>query len=575
MGFSLTHTTPHPPAAPTAEDARRWDHSSLRIRMLIGRWEEDLEQAVALHVDPSRQAAWGTPDLSSNIFRSITKQMSVLYDRAPIVDHMDGNDTGLELIKAVDASGLWAMMPRFAANVIGCREFYMSINATADGELIYRPVAPNRLVAMASADRPDVPVYIRELRLREHPETKELIWTWHEIDIRDEANPIERILNTDHAGKAKLDLTAAYLGGERSGEAFPYRGSNGKPFIPGVLYHAEKTGQLWDAYEGSEVVYGSLNCAVFYSMFGHTLRDASWPQRYAIGAMPMGMGLEDGTNNGTRRAISTDPASILMFEASGDLQPQLSQFQAGADVAKMLEAISSYEQRVAEFAGVSPADLQRLGGTARSGYAISITNAGKREAQRKFEPMFRAGDAELLSTSAKMLNRMAGLSVPESGYTIRYQAIPLSDQERDGLRKDLIEKIQAGIMSKADAYMEIHPGISRARAIESLQRILTEEAIAPTPQLPGMAGVGAPIVAPAVDQLDVSSSGDVAIDPNRVALQPSQISAAQKIIESVASGVLPRDTGLNMLIEFFAIPPAAALRIMGTVGRGFKPTVQQ
>ena len=119
MAYSLTSTTPHPPAAPTAEDSRRWDHSSLRIRMLIGRWEEDLEQAVALHVDPSRQAAWGTPDLSSNIFRSITKQMSVLYDRAPIVDHMDGNDTGLELIKAVDATGLWEMMPRNAANVIG------------------------------------------------------------------------------------------------------------------------------------------------------------------------------------------------------------------------------------------------------------------------------------------------------------------------------------------------------------------------------------------------------------------------------------------------------------------------
>ena len=292
--------------------------------------------------------------------------------------------------------------------------------------------------------------------------------------------------------------------------------------------------------------------------------------------MPMGMGLEDGTNNGTRRAISTDPASILMFEASGDLQPQLSQFQAGADVAKMLDAISSYEQRVAEFAGVSPADLQRLGGTARSGYAISITNAGKREAQRKFEPMFRAADSELLSTSAKMLNRMAGLSVPESGYTIRYQAIPLSDQERDGLRKDLIEKIQAGIMSKADAYMEIHPGISRTRAIESLQRILTEEAIVPTPQLPGMAGVGSLPPVPLDVEAEIDTEGNVVTDmADRVVLNGAQVTAAQGIVEAVSAGRLPRDTGLNMLIEFFAIPPAAALRIMGTVGSGFKPTIQQ
>lgn len=575
MGLSLTRATPHPPAAPTAEDARRWEHSGLRMRMLIGRWEDDLEHAVALHVDPSRQAAWGTPDLSSNIFRSVTKQLSVMYDRAPVVDHLEGNDIGLELIKAVDASGLWAMMPRFAANVIGCREFYMAINATADGELIYRPVAPNRIIALADAERPDVPVFIRELRLREHPETREIIWTWHELDIRDEANPVERILNTDHAGKANVDLTVAYLGAERSGEAYPYRDAAGKPFIPGVLYHAEKTGALFDAYEGSECVYGSLNCAVFYSMFGHTLRDASWPQRYCIGAMPMGMGLEDGNNNSNRRAISTDPASILMFSADGDLQPQLGQFAPGSDVSKMLEAISSYEQRVAEFAGVSPADLQRLGGTARSGYAISITNSGKREAQRKFEPMFRSGDLELLSISAKMLNRMAGLSVPEKGYTIRYQSIPLSEQERDGLRKDLIEKVQAGIMSKVDAYMELHPGLSRARSIEALQRIQTEELIAPTPQLPGMAGMGGAAALPMGEAPEVDAEGNITDVGDRVVLNGAQVTAAQGIVEAVASSRLPRDTGLNMLIEFFGIPPAAAVRIMGKVGLGFKPSIQQ
>ena len=571
--LSLSRTTPHPPTAPTAEDARRWEHTGLRMRMLIGRWEDDLEHAVALHVDPSRQAAWGTPDLSSNIFRSVTKQLSVLYDRPPVVDHTEGNDTGLELIKAVDASGLWAMMPRFAANVIGCREFVMMVNATATGELIYRPVAPNRVIALADADRPDVPVYMRELRLREHPETKELIWTWHEIDIRDPDNPVERILNTDHAGKAQRDLTVQYLGTERSGDAFPYRDSNGAPFLPAVLYHAEKTGHLFDAYEGSEVVYGSLNTAVFYSLLGHVLRDASWPQRYAIGAIPMGLGLEDSRNNANRRAISTDPASILMFQAEGDLQPSLGQFQAGADVQKMHEAIASYETRVAEFAGVSPADLQRLGGTARSGYAISITNAGKREAQRKFEPMFRAGDLELLSVSAKMLNRIAGANVPESGYTIRYQAIPLSQQERDGLRNDLIEKVQAGIMSKVDAYMELHPGIVRARAIEALQRIQLEESIAPTPASDGgVAGVPPAVVG---DAPTVDDEGNITDAGDRVVLNGAQVTAAQGIVEAVAAQRLPRDTGLNMLIEFFGIPPGAAVRIMGNVGLGFRPAPQQ
>ena len=42
------------------------------------------------------------------------------------------------------------------------------------------------------------------------------------------------------------------------------------------------------------------------------------------------------------------------------------------------------------------------------------------------------------------------------------------------MRKDLIEKIQAGIMSKVDAYMELHPGMSRERAIDELDRIRRE-----------------------------------------------------------------------------------------------------
>ena len=52
-------------------------------------------------------------------------------------------------------------------------------------------------------------------------------------------------------------------------------------------------------------------------------------------------------------------------------------------------------------------------------------------------------------------------------------------------------------------------------------------------------------------------------------LNGAQVTAAQGIVEAVAAGNLPRDTGLNMLIEFFSIPPASANRIMGRVGLDF------
>tara|TARA_R100001244_G_scaffold20631_1_gene21320 strand:+ start:1086 stop:2741 length:1656 start_codon:yes stop_codon:yes gene_type:complete len=547
--------------------------------MLVGRWTEDLEKAIATHVDPTRQAAWGTPDLSSNIFRSISKQLSVLYDRPPVIDHPDGPEPLGPTLKAINAAGLWSLMARTASMVIGCREYGLRVDVSPDGELSFRPVAPNRLIIGADEDRPDYPVLVRELRLRQHPGTKEYQWTWHELDISDPANPVERITAADYAGRATEDLTVTYLGEERSGDAYPYRDAAGIPFIPFVLYHAERTGSLWDSWEGSELVWGSLQIAVFYSLFGHVLRDASWPQRYAIGAIPMGLGLDDGNNKGNRRAISTDPASILMFQADGDLQPSLGQFNPGADVGKMLEAISSYEQRISEFGGISPADLQRLGGTARSGTAISISNNGKRIAQRKYEPQFRAGDTQLIAVCSKLVNRATGGTAPETGHTIRYQAIPMSEQERESQRKDIMEKINAGIMSKADAYMDLHPGISRARAIQELHRIRVEEAIAPAPAAGGFGAADGGTTAPPVDPNaapEVNEDGtitDIGEAADRLALNGAQVTAAQGIVEAVAAGALPRDTGLNMLIEFFSIPPASANRIMGTVGLGFvRPT---
>ena len=571
----LTSPIPVAPVAPTSEDQARWDHTGLRVRMLLGRWEDDLDKAIAMHVDPTRQAAWGTPDLSSNIFRSISKQLAVLYDAPPIVDHPLGPEAIAPTLTAIDAAGLWPLMSRTAAMVIGCREYGLRVDVSPAGDLSFRPVSPSRLIIGADEDRPDRPVLVRELRLRRHPVTAEYQWTWHELDISDPANPIERITLADYAGKSTEDLTVTYLGAERSGDAYPYRDAQGSPFLPFVLYHAEKTGALFDAWEGAELIAGTLNCGVFYTLFGHVLRAASWPQRYAIGALPMGLGVEDGANKHGRRAISTDPASILLFQAEGDLQPSLGQFQPGSDVLKMLDAISSYEQRVAEFSGVSPADLQRLGGTARSGYAISISNAGKREAQRKYEPQFRSGDLELLAVCSKLINRATGATAREDSHTIRYQAIPMSEQERDAQRKDLLEKINAGIMSKADAFMALNPGISRGRAIQELHRVRVEESVAPAPAPAGAPADGG-TVPPPVDPAavpEVTEDGTITDTgaKDAIALNGAQVTAAQGIVEAVAAGTLPRDTGLNMLIEFFNIPPAAANRIMGRVGLGFVP----
>jgi len=140
----------------------------------------------------------------------------------------------------------------------------------------------------------------------------------------------------------------------------------------------------------------------------------------------------------------------------------------------LLTAISQYEARVAAFSGISPAEISRANGDPRSGYALSISREGQREAQRRFEPQFRRGDQQLLEVSAALANRHLGTSYPETGYRVQYQSIPLSPNELEAQREDLIAKMDAGLLSPVDAYMALNPGIDRPEAIFRLQEVRAE-----------------------------------------------------------------------------------------------------
>ena len=567
MALSLLSQIPIEPPAPTAEDQARWDHLGLRIRMLTGRHMEDVERAIANHIDPTRRRAWGIPDLSSNVFKSVTEQMSCLYDRPPIIDHETGPDLSVQMTKAIDDSGLWPLMSKVATMVIGCQEYGVRVHVS-DGKLRFRPVAPNRLVCVAHPDQPDVPVYVKELRLRQHPTTGKAQWTWNILDITDKENPSEQIVTIDPSRGSEIDVTEDYLGETRTGEAYPYRDSNGDPIVPLVLFHANSTGQLWNSFANSELVLGSLSASVLFSFYVHAIRDASWPQRYAVGAVPLGLGV-DGSGKSSHRAVATDPASLLMFTNEGELQPQLGQFSAGCQPEQLIQSISVFEGRLCSFAGISPAHLTRNNGTPTSGYAVSVNREGLREAQRRFEPTFRRATLQLFAVAAALLNSATGSTLPEDGWAIRFQSIPLSSQERESIRKDALEKIEAGLMSRVDAYMELHPGITRAKALEDLQRIKLEDSVT-MPIGGATAGTGAEAGAVIGDEPKIDADGNIEAGADRAVLNGAQVTAAQGIVTAVAAGELPRDSGLSMLVEFFGIPYQSANRIMGTVGLGFK-----
>ena len=470
MGYSVNNNATLKPSPRSADAAARWDHTALRRRLLDGYWEPDLLRHRRAHFDGLRDDALGPSDLSSNAFKRICRELAVLYDMSPTVLH--DNSGANDLIKPgglLEQAGLWSMMARFQRWCIGCNEYFIRPHITEEGIPFFRPVAPDTVIAKPNQDQPDIPVKICELRERIYH--GRVVWAWDVLSIEDPDYPYYRILLYRAAGESEFgeDITEDVFDSRPEGDLYPYRDSNGRAVLPYVLYHASNTGRLFDTYHNIEVVRGSLTASVLYSFLVHSLRDASWPQRYAVNVgLPGAMNVEE-TQIGPRVAVPADPASIIAFEAINDLQPQIGQFAAGADVVALSEAISEYELRLAQYAGLPASDVQRVGKQARSGYSIALSNSGKREAQQQFRSQFMKGDQQLIALTAIMLNLKTGSSFPESGYSIFYSSIPKSSSEIRDDREQLEFELRLGLLGPLDAYRRLHPGTTLAQALAAMK----------------------------------------------------------------------------------------------------------
>lgn len=482
----LYDDVPPKPQAPDAYNQKRWNHTALRRRICSGIYEDDLIYELKRHFPTDRLEVLGPPDLSSNCLLQISQQLAMLYHQEPTVTH--GETDISELVGRsgfVSRAGFFQLMSRVQLLTIALRECFVRIDVTPDEadelvrtpSLLYRLVTPDFVLCEASPDAPDTPLYYQELRLRVHPKTGRVEWVADCLDIRDEKNPKFALYTVAPTGELESDVTEIYLGEPAlTGDRYPYRSAEGRPFLPVQLYHAEKTGALFDAFSQSQICYGSLTASALWSFYVKCVRDNSWPQKFAVGVFPMGLSQENGDMTSRRAAITTDPSSILMFQGDPDsgAQPMIGTFQF-SDPDKLLESITKYETRVCSSAGLS-AEILRQSGDPRSGFAISLSREGQRESTKKFAPIFRKNDQMLLAKSAMLANRFLETNLPEKGYRVQYQPIGLSAEEQEKQTQDIIAKLAAGLISPVDALMILNPDLDAQEAKLELDRIRRERA---------------------------------------------------------------------------------------------------
>ena len=450
--------------------------------MIDGAWEDDLRRRMLAHFGHIRSQAQGAPDLSANPYRVTCRELSTLYLAPPVVRHDLPAPAMTDDRSAVARSGLWAQARRYQTWVIACRDYLVRASATAGGELRYRPVAPDLVVASSTAEIPDVPIAVSELRMRQHPVKGTPVWTWDRLDVSDPDAPIYEIREADTGGEMGmygLDWSAQF-GVEPE---YPYRTQQGLPVLPYVMHHAERVGdRLWDPWADRELLEGSLNLAAIMTFVLHVIKDASYPQRYALGARPAGLETVDADGKTRRQEVITDPAVLLILEQITEgMQPILGQFQPGGDAKMLMEVAEMYAARLGADAGISASDMQRTSDP-RSGYAISLSNNGKREAQRRFVTSFRDADERLMATSAVLLNSATGSALPESDYSVIYREIPLSPEELQGREESVLRRRDAGLLSRVDAYRELNPGLTAIQAQADLDVIDAEGVTADLPE---------------------------------------------------------------------------------------------
>ena len=467
MTAPRTDTTVLAPPIGGLDTVSRWNPMRQRRQLLEGTWASQLTDRLRRDVGATRAGAWTTPSLARDLYASVCSTLSVLYLEPYDLQHEDR--AAAELVtEAQRIAGLQQVLTDVQYYATGMGTCYVRVDVEErDGfpRLTYTRVTPDYVEDWAPEGARQ-PTMLREYVWRDR-------WEADEYELGYAADPVyRRWVQTDNQWSVVETM---------AGDEYPahLRRADGRAIMPYVLYHdrAPRVG-LHDPHVRQGLADGAVDVAVLYAMTSHVFLDASWPQRYILGAQPVGLSSTDPeTADGhARREVTTDPASVLLLEhmpGEGESrQVMIGQWQAGGDVTKLYDVLDRISGQLAVDAGISPTDLARTSPN-RSAAAIALTKEGQREEQRRAAPIMRQSDERLAAVTATMLNRALGGSLPEGGYDVAYRQMALTPQELEDRRKHVLELIGAGLMSRLEGYRYLHPGITEAEAAARLAAIET------------------------------------------------------------------------------------------------------
>lgn len=438
-----------PPLPTNFEEAQRVKHQRLRWRVLYSLHEPDVKERIVNAVGPTRAGAWHIVDMTSNPAWYVTSQLAALYREVPEVVPPEG---GEDVAASIADAGFWQLAQRNQRDTIGMNDMFVRVDIDPDtDEPAFRLVHPHLAEPTASPFAPSQPT-----RFAEWIPDPENEGQWVKL-VTDPAQALYQAFDGD-----RRDVSARVLGGDFTGENYPWFVA-GKPVLPYVAYHAAETGRILDPWTGREVFDGALQLGLYYSFFGHILRNAAWSQRWLLNAEPVGGDVDE---DGRRKDVISDPAAATVLkqldEAAG--QAQVGQWAPPVDPERILSSIERYERRLVEMA-LSTVGVSRRESDVRSAMSLAVSREAQRDAQRAYEPSFRRSDLRLLRL-------VSGLKEgPVDGWRINYRSVPRDSSELESEMQRIEAQRRAGLLDRVSAYQVLHPSLERAEAEAALRTI--------------------------------------------------------------------------------------------------------
>lgn len=265
--------------------------------------------------------------------------------------------------------------------------------------------------------------------------------------------------------------------------------------------------------------------------------------------------------------LSMNPNAFWSFKSDDEKKPSVGSIKPEADTQKVMEFVTNIFVLWLETKGIRVGSMGNTQGTSTaSGISKIIDEMDAYEVKKKSMQWFQLDEEELWNDKLPAIHNFwiksgmlidseaPSLVVGEMDIEVEFEQ-PQPFISRTEELANVKAEMDMGILTKEMAIKILHPDYSEDTVSELVE---------------GKKEVGEEIIPMSTD---VNMGGAMATgDVQKTALNGAQVTSMLEIVQNVASGSIPRDAGLNVLVTAFQIPLDQAEEILASAGtNSFKP----